>query len=203
MSLLDYFSCRFFIKCFLIFSCDLINGSYVPEGTFVEMRGDEVHRTADIVFIVEAKSCNKNLTESKSMGTVVAALNKELIDANITDNRYAVISFGGESPFDVPRSVVFNNKVFSTDYRNLNDYFNHIKTGESKNNDIFHAIITASKLIFRPGASKTFILLPCSNCVATDMKVCIFFFFIDLLFFIKKIFFGILVGFFITPSITP
>lgn len=154
------------------------------------MRGDEVHRTADIVFIVEAKSCNKNLTESKSMATVLASLNKELTDANITENRYSVIAFGGESPFDVPRSVVFNNKVFSTDYRNLNEYFNHIKTGESKNNDIFQAIITASKLIFRPGASKTFILMPCSNCVATDMKVFIFSFF-NLFFFCLFIYFVI------------
>lgn len=75
-----------------------------------------------------------------------------------------MIVFGGKSPFDQTRTVVHNGKEFTSDYRNLVHYFGHIKTGLGKNNDVFHAVASATKLVFRPGASKTFILLPCSEC---------------------------------------
>lgn len=38
--------------------------------------------------------------------------------------------------------------------------------------DIFEALTFASKLIFRPGVSKTFIMLPCTTCNPKDMRVC-------------------------------
>uniref|UniRef100_W4VR36 Putative lipoprotein n=1 Tax=Corethrella appendiculata TaxID=1370023 RepID=W4VR36_9DIPT len=150
--------------------CDLINGSYVPEGTFIRMEENEIPRTAEIVFIVEAKSCNENITENKSIMTIVNALNKELTDMNITDNRYSVIAFGGEQPFDKPRSIIINGNTFAKFYE-LEPYFQHIKMVNGTNKDMFEAIITAAKLIFRPGASKIFILVPCSECLAHDMKL--------------------------------
>lgn len=156
---------------FSYYSCDLINGSYVPEGQFIELKDDDVVKTSDIVFIIEAKDCNKNIAVSKSLMSVVSALNIELEDANIRNNRYTVIAFGGEAPFDIPRSVVYNSQVFTSEHRNLIHYFNHIKTGNGTNNDIFQAISVASKLIFRPGASKVMILLPCSDCQSQDMRL--------------------------------
>lgn len=51
-------------------------------------------------------------------------------------------------------------------------YFDHIKTGGSNESDTFDAISVARELIFRPGASKSFILLPCTRCNASNMKVC-------------------------------
>lgn len=81
------------------------------------------------------------------------------------------MAFGGKSPFDEPRSIVYNSKIFTHDHRELTHYFNHIKMENGKNIDIFHAIVSASKLIFRPGASKTFILIPCTECVSEEMKL--------------------------------
>ncbi|XP_058818906.1 uncharacterized protein LOC131681859 [Topomyia yanbarensis] len=150
--------------------CKLINGSYVPEGTFVSMKDDEIPQTTDIVFIVEAKLCNKNITTAKSIMTMVQSLHKELLEYNITDNRYSVLSFGGISPFDKPRSVIVNDNVFVT-HEFIEPFFNHIVTENSTNDDIFDAIIVASKLVFRPGATKTFILLPCSKCATSSMKL--------------------------------
>ncbi|CAD7080164.1 unnamed protein product [Hermetia illucens] len=149
--------------------CDLINGSYVAEGTFVELKDHDVPRSADVVFIVEAKNCNANITHSKSILAVSSAIQKELVNMNMTNNRYSVLTFGGRAPFDKPRSVVYNNKVF-TDYQNLRHYFDHIETNEGLSNDTFQAISAASKLIFRPGVSKIFILLPCSECQLTFMR---------------------------------
>lgn len=85
-------------------------------------------------------------------------------------SRYAVIAFGGEPPFDEPYSIVYKNEIF-TDYNNVRHYFDHIKTGNGNSSDISRALKVASDLVFRPGVSKTFILLPCTNCNASDMRV--------------------------------
>ncbi|XP_055638867.1 uncharacterized protein LOC129776937 isoform X2 [Toxorhynchites rutilus septentrionalis] len=150
--------------------CKLINGSYVPEGTFVPIKDDEIPQTTDIVFIIEAKPCNHNITTSKSIMTMVQSLHKELLELNITENRYSVLSFGGASPFDKPRSVTVNDNVFVS-HEFIEPFFNHITTSPGTNDDIFDAIIVASKLVFRPGASKTFILMPCSRCASSSMKL--------------------------------
>ncbi|XP_055591953.1 uncharacterized protein LOC129743787 [Uranotaenia lowii] len=150
--------------------CKLVNGSYVPEGTFVSMQEHELPRTADIVFLIEAKPCNENITTTKSLITLVQSLHKELQEYNVTDNRYSVVAFGGKSPFDKPRSVIVNDNVFVT-HEFIEPFFNHIQTAPGTNDDIFDAIIVASKLIFRPGASKIFILLPCSKCASSSMKL--------------------------------
>lgn len=136
----------------------------------MSMKDEEIPQTTDVVFIIEAKPCNKDLTTKKSLLLVVNALSKELENNKLRNNRYAVVVFGGESPYDKPRSIIVNNEVF-TDPKNLPAYFNHIHFEDGSNNDTFQAISIASKLIFRPGASKTFVLMPCSRCSTRNMKV--------------------------------
>lgn len=89
-------------------------------------------------------------------------------------SRYAVVTYGGAPPFDRPRTIVYNNNIF-TDHNNLKHYFDHIRTSLDGSNDTFEAISLASKLTFRPGASKTFILMLCSTCASKEMKVRFFF----------------------------
>lgn len=71
----------------IISSCDLFNGSYVPEGTFFKLEGPELIKRTDVVFIVEAKPCNKQISTMKNIMQLVNAMEKEFLDANITDNR--------------------------------------------------------------------------------------------------------------------
>lgn len=85
--------------------------------------------------------------------------------------RYSVIAYGGLPPFDSPRAIVYNNQIFSNSSQ-TKYYFDHIRTGNSNDSDTFDAISVARELIFRPGASKSFILLPCTRCNASNMKVC-------------------------------
>ena len=85
-------------------------------------------------------------------------------------SRYAVVAFGGVEPFENAHSVVYNNDIF-TDSHQIRHHFDHIKTGNGNNSDISRAIKVASELVFRPGASKTFILMPCSNCNVSGMHV--------------------------------
>lgn len=65
----------------------MTNGSYVPEGSFVDLSGAEIPRSSDVVFIVEAKPCNARLKESKSIMTVVASIEEQLKAAGISNNR--------------------------------------------------------------------------------------------------------------------
>lgn len=143
----------------------------MPEGTFLTMQRNELPNTTDVVFIVEAKHCNKGLSSSKNILNLVNALQKEFVDAGITKNRYSVLTFGGATPFDRPRSIVHNNQIFN-DHTQMKYYFDHIRTAnQSKSNDVFEAISVATKLVFRAGAAKTFILIPCTSCTSGNMRV--------------------------------
>lgn len=80
------------------------------------------------------------------------------------------MAFGGVAPYDKARSVIYEHNVFTFKPEQLAEYFGHINTGNGTSNDILMAISTAAKLNFRPGVSKTFILLSCSRCAAKDMR---------------------------------
>lgn len=100
-------------------------------------------------------------------------------------------------PFDVPRSVVHSNAIFAESDQ-LKYYFEHVRPvatdhhhhayNHSSNGnkfphsnqpseqppaaaDHFDAIGAAAKLTFRPGASKAFIMLPCTAAHAHDQQL--------------------------------
>lgn len=150
--------------------CELINGTYLNEGVFVKLEKEDVQNTTDVVFIVEAKVCNRNLNVERSMISLINMIDAELQAVGLKDNKYAAVAFGGEKPFDKARPIIYDNKVFA-DAASLPHRLAHIQVSdEGKNKDIFHALSVASNLNFRPGASKTFILLPCSECAEKDMR---------------------------------
>jgi len=92
------------------------------------------------------------------------------VSQSLKPTRYAVVAFGGVSPYDKARSVIYEHNEFTSKPEQLADYFGHINTGNGSSNDILMAISAAAKLNFRPGVSKTFILLSCSKCAARDMR---------------------------------
>lgn len=143
----------------------------MAEGNIFELSGADVPQTTDVVFIVEAKLCNENLSVKKNMVSIVAAMEKAFNELGLMNVRYAVVTFGGDPPFENAHSIVFNNEIFANSH-NIRYHFDHIRTGNGVNKtDISRAIKVASELVFRPGASKTFILMPCTNCNVTGMHV--------------------------------
>lgn len=60
----------------------------IKEGEFIRLQGNAVPQTVDVVFIVEAKECNKDLLKSKNFESVIELLEKELNELNVTNNRY-------------------------------------------------------------------------------------------------------------------
>ncbi|KAJ8978166.1 hypothetical protein NQ317_004215 [Molorchus minor] len=148
--------------------CNLLNGTEIQEGDFIRLQGGSVPKTADIVFIVEAKKCNEDLKTRKNLETVLELLEKELNELNITNNRYSLVVFGGDGVYDLPRSVIIKGKTF-TDSKSFMKYFDDIPMGNG-NEDIFNALVFAYNLIYRPGVSKNFILIPCSDCNKDNME---------------------------------
>ena len=57
------------------------------EGNFMQLRNNAVPQSSDIVFIVEAKECNKNIKHKRNMDSLISLLLKELTDLKITSNR--------------------------------------------------------------------------------------------------------------------
>lgn len=149
--------------------CLLANNSEIVEGDFIRLEDDSVPKSSDVVFIVEAKQCNKDLTGNKSIPIMVSMLSKELQSTGLRDNRFAVVTFGGNGIYDEPCNIVLNNDIFTSD-KTIPQIISNIPTGNG-NSDIFSALKFASKLQFRPGVSKTFILIPCTDCNPANMSL--------------------------------
>ncbi|KAJ3640007.1 hypothetical protein Zmor_003331 [Zophobas morio] len=149
--------------------CSAPNGTLLDEGEFIQLNPPDLPQSADVVFIVEAKACNKDLRARKNMDSVIEALHKELTEQRLKNNRYSVVLFGGNGVYDEPRSLVVHNRVFA-DWQQIVPYFDSIPAGDG-NSDIFGAITFAMELLFRPGVSKNFVLIPCSECKDYNMKL--------------------------------
>lgn len=142
----------------------------LSEGEFRQLEGDMVPKSSDIVFIVEAKECNKDIRSNKSIDLIISQMNKELQESGLVDNHYSLVIFGGDGVYNRPKNLVLDNLVFTNNATKFADYFKNIPIGNG-NQDIFGAVAFASKLVFRAGVSKTFILLPCSRCSQHNQSV--------------------------------
>ncbi|XP_012534919.2 uncharacterized protein LOC105835859 [Monomorium pharaonis] len=144
-------------------TCTMMDGSQVAEGRFKRLEDDKVPRSADVVFIVEAKTCNRDIKLNSSMELLITQLSKELDDQGLTGNRWSLVVFGGDGVYDRPRSIILDGQIFTKNVPRFVDYFDYVPIGNGSQ-DIFAAIGFASQLVFRAGVSKTFILIPCSHC---------------------------------------
>lgn len=123
----------------------------------------------DVVFLIESRSCNIDASKKKMLSTLVTSLTTEFKYLSIDHHRFAVVTFGGSNEFEQPRSITSNGHVF-TSAQSIPKYFNHLRDGNGTS-DVFTAIAVASKLIFKPGAVKIFVLSLCSKCDFNLLKV--------------------------------
>ena len=70
-----------------MFRCLLANGSELVEGDFIRLKDSSVPQSSHVIFIIEAKQCNRDLTGNKSIPIFVSMLLKELQHVGLTDNR--------------------------------------------------------------------------------------------------------------------
>lgn len=129
--------------------------------TFTYDDTNRAPKTADVVFIVQHSPSNKDILE-KVKG-LVDDLEKAMRAENLTNTRYSIVGFGGKDHLQSPHSHTMDSQIFNS--------ANKVVQGLSRLNleagvvsDPMDAIRFAAKLAFRPGASKTFILLASDSC---------------------------------------
>jgi len=114
-------------------------------------------KEVDVVVIVSGRS--KAIKFRRSIAKMLYTTNKNLMKMGFS-TRYALVSYGTDSKsYYGSDSHTFDGKYFST----MEDVSTSIKTmeytgNEMHSNDYFSAIHRASKLAFRPGATKLFYL---------------------------------------------
>ncbi|XP_071952665.1 uncharacterized protein [Antedon mediterranea] len=124
--------------------------------------------TADIVFIVsENKKMEEDHDIAEELTQLVEATEKTLGKANINDNRYALVAFGGEEIHEGPHQHTINGKVFASSSEFINgarslEFFGDYET------DGFKAIEFATELELRAEATKIFVLVSDSE---TDAEI--------------------------------
>lgn len=59
----------------------------MAEGSIFDLEGDNVPKTTEVVFIIEAKSCNRNLLTTKNIPTLISAMDKAFNDMGLQQNR--------------------------------------------------------------------------------------------------------------------
>lgn len=160
---------------FMCVKCPVANGSGIAlkEGDFTELKDDDIPSSTDVIFIIESDACNSNLLEKRNFQSLITLLEEEFMLLGINNNRYAVVAFGGGGIFSTPHTVTIDNNEF-TNAKTIIKYFEYVSLTIGKepgNSDIFSAISFASKQRFRPGVSKTFILVPCSDCDPRNMSL--------------------------------
>lgn len=64
----------------------------LPERTLLEVHTDETPKTTDIVFLVEAKLCNKDILASGGVVSIINEVNKKLNESGKTNNKSVIIS---------------------------------------------------------------------------------------------------------------
>ncbi|XP_043224104.1 uncharacterized protein LOC122382611 isoform X2 [Amphibalanus amphitrite] len=144
-----------------------IAGQSVFEGKTVKVRMEKP--ATEVVFIVEAKQCNANATHERSLNYMARSLNMNLRREGFATTRFAVIAFGGSGVLNEPRVMTVDGHIFNS-AKKVPEAFDQIKPG-SGGRDVFGALRRAAMLPFTPGVSRTFILLPCSPCEATEMSI--------------------------------
>lgn len=163
-------------KTFLLISffssCKLPNGNTITEGTYTNLTDNLIVPTVDVVFIMEMGSCNTDSYKKSLFNALVTSIGSEFKQQSIENHRFAVVTYGGLGPFSKPTSVTSNGNVF-TNAQNVNSHFNHLKN-ETGNIDVFTAIASATKLIFKPGSVKIFVLSLCTKCKSNLFEVNIF-----------------------------
>ncbi|XP_037069874.1 apolipophorins-like [Pollicipes pollicipes] len=144
-----------------------IDGKPVFEGRTVRVQGETP--ATEVVFIVEAKQCNANITARRSIGRLVNSLSIALRLEKFATTKFAVVVFGGDGVQDQPQVLTVNGQIFSRAKRTV-QAFRQIKPG-SGGRDVFGALRRAAMLPFSAGVSRTFILMPCSACEASAMSI--------------------------------
>ena len=133
-----------------------------------KFESSDIPHSADILFVVSMRDCNSEVVPK--LPALVDRLNAGLTARELQDNHYGLVGYGGSGVYAHPHSHTFDGQFFGTFDRFAQAVENFPVGGEVDHDDVHRyddalsALEFAARYHFRPGASKTIILVPCSNC---------------------------------------
>ena len=142
--------------------CELEDGHVMTSGEIKSFENN-APRSADVVFIVDQKSCLKNTR----LSSLPMAIDSALKERGINQSRFAVVGFGGKNIHEQPHIHTAGGQIWSTS-KNIQATLEDIPFDGDKKADIFAALRYAINLPFRAGVSKQIVLTSCaSDCEAS------------------------------------
>lgn len=141
--------------------CDLEDGNSLTSGEIKNFEND-APKSADVVVIVEQKQC----LSGTRVSYLPAAIDAALAERNLTNNRFAVVGFGGKagSVFQQPHIRTADGGQVWSNRKSVQTALETMQLeGGSGVSDIHAALRFAVNLPFRVGVSKQFVLVSCED----------------------------------------
>ncbi|XP_059475587.1 uncharacterized protein LOC132196753 [Neocloeon triangulifer] len=156
-------------------------GKVIPAGEIVvfdsspKSRSPPPAQVADFVFLIE-NGYDENCLQGPQLFDLPAKIDSVLRSTlGINSTKFALVTFGAGKPFTVH---TLDGNIWSG-RRGIQNALNKWQLPKPEqvatNQDLYQALLaTASKLHFRPGASKNLILAPCTSCDRSEQTVDMF-----------------------------
>ena len=138
--------------------CQLENGMAIGSGDIKTFNND-APRSADVVFVVDYKAC---LNETR-LSNLPVAIEAALKQNNISQNRFAVIGYGGKGVFLKPHIRTTENQIWSSGKSVQTALEGLPIVNNDVPGDVFAALNYAVNLPYRAGVSKQIVVLSCGN----------------------------------------
>jgi len=157
--------------------CEDGASGFQPGESTTMKRSSSVNPTpnsADIVFVTEQKNTCNNAIYANSLKDLPTLMDKALKDStiSITDNRFAIVGYGSgnERTGPLPHTFTISSGIFSSADK-VAFALNRLETtgrNSNRSSEVFNALQYAARLPFRPGVSKTIVLVTCDNSGKND-----------------------------------
>ena len=116
--------------------------------------------SADVVFVIEERSCNSDI--ANKLESISRSVDAALTAKRLTNNRYAVVGFGGAGVHDAAHTHTVNSQVFGS----IDDVSRAeaalMFSDDGRNTDSLQALDLALMYPFRSGAAKTVVMITCT-----------------------------------------
>ncbi|XP_047539341.1 uncharacterized protein LOC125072709 [Vanessa atalanta] len=149
--------------------CITPDGDVVEEGSFLQLQN--VPNSMDVVFVIEAQYCNKNIRKAKNIDMFVETLDSKFQGNGFSDNRYAVVAYGGAGVFRRPRALYVQGALFTSAVdvpRHFEafqiDKNSLVRSNTTVSGDALSALRFVTTLPLRAGLPRAVLLLPCTRC---------------------------------------
>uniref|UniRef100_A0A034WTS6 Vitellogenin 2 n=2 Tax=Rhipicephalus microplus TaxID=6941 RepID=A0A034WTS6_RHIMP len=155
------------------YTCSLPGGATLKFGDYLTLGSDNSAprrpSSMDIVLVVEEDACHADVV--RELDNTMRIVDKELLSAGFSNNRFALIGFGhGSGHNSMPHvrtargSIFFESHNLPLATQKMRLDAPATSEGRPVNKDVFDAIRYASLLPFRANVAKAIIVIACADC---------------------------------------